>query len=969
MATNTKVKLVDTMYKSHEYDRITSAPPHDSKTIIKYIIPRVIKPSTSNDSQGALRKIGWPKNGSNYPVAAKTHGLASLVQNATFPTVSPLHSINGERIIDEQRELSQLTEILGNTIVRHSSLLSNNHFLELLIQWFQKYRQDNGLIIEKMYKTEIESAKVIIRETLQQKAAVEKKCNDATKLTKASDIQYEQLLLKRNKYGQELFEYERKIAQNNAECQFLQRRLHHFDEENKFYLLKNKTLHDRKVRLRYELDEEIFSQHTLHMEREVLGTEKITTEDVHLTAFDALQNSINVTEIGCKQAWLHFTDQLNDEVQRIRSEYEKKLDIYREELHRNFEYQSYHFEMHKSTSTSNLTKEHRDKLEQYLQEKNETKLQLETTQANVNEMTLKINELERRIAYEKQNHGINVKQKLETIQQTLQERERKLEEALRDRVEFKHKIEIYKAQLDRDSRQKLDPYYNKRSTIHEVTSSLPATDSPSLKAPYRLSWSESKTEKNEQKIALPPPPPPPQLVPTITESKSNYQETPHDSSMIQNEESLEEGTLTRFADFNSDLDCNHLYILLTNSHIEEVSIIKILCNRSIDQRLEIRDRYKQLFRQNLGDALEKIKDDALSKLLRILLLSAVDRDCFELRRILKTATVDENILAEILFSRPSQHMQTVRNRYKKLFKNTLEQDLITDRDTSAKKLFLSIMQVDRPEHNYIDEDTVLKDARELSETGTVWKQSQSPFIALLCNRSNEQLKNIFAAYQQFAKIDIEQAIQIHTEGDLTRILMAIVRIIRNRPRFFAFELKRSFKGTATNNDNLNRIIVSRCEIDAAKIKNEFEKITKHTLHDYLLIHTTKNYRVALLELLRHRIELHSAILKIEAWKQETKLSSDGVLRRVGVRWQEPITKDDSDESTKQKLVRSTSDRSMEEKRYTDVNQPFSNSFDGEFDNNNQTKARSISTIYAKTSQSQQLNRHSFAPMPRTYENQ
>ncbi|CAF4844176.1 unnamed protein product, partial [Rotaria magnacalcarata] len=572
---------------------------------------------------------------------------------------------------------------------------------------------------------------------------------------------------------QELFEYERKIAQNNAECQFLQRRLHHFDEENKFYLLKNKTLHDRKVRLRYELDEEIFSQHTLHMEREVLGTEKITTEDVHLTAFDALQNSINVTEIGCKQAWLHFTDQLNDEVQRIRSEYEKKLDIYREELHRNFEYQSYHFEMHKSTSTSNLTKEHRDKLEQYLQEKNETKLQLETTQANVNEMTLKINELERRIAYEKQNHGINVKQKLETIQQTLQERERKLEEALRDRVEFKHKIEIYKAQLDRDSRQKLDPYYNKRSTIHEVTSSLPATDSPSLKAPYRLSWSESKTEKNEQKIALPPPPPPPQLVPTITESKSNYQETPHDSSMIQNEESLEEGTLTRFADFNSDLDCNHLYILLTNSHIEEVSIIKILCNRSIDQRLEIRDRYKQLFRQNLGDALEKIKDDALSKLLRILLLSAVDRDCFELRRILKTATVDENILAEILFSRPSQHMQTVRNRYKKLFKNTLEQDLITDRDTSAKKLFLSIMQVDRPEHNYIDEDTVLKDARELSETGTVWKQSQSPFIALLCNRSNEQLKNIFAAYQQFAKIDIEQAIQIHTEGDLTRILMAI----------------------------------------------------------------------------------------------------------------------------------------------------------------------------------------------------
>ncbi|CAF4401839.1 unnamed protein product [Rotaria socialis] len=893
MATNTKVKLVDTMYKPHEYDRITSAPPHDSKTIIKYIIPRVIKPSTSNDPQGALRKVGWPKNGSNYPVAAKTHGLASLVQNSTFSTISPLHSINGERIIDEQRELSQVTEILGNTILRHSSLLSNNHFLELLIQWFEKHRHENGSIVEKMYKTEIESAKAIIREALEQKSTVEKKCHEATKVTKASDSQYEQLLSKRNKYGQELFEYERKIAQNNAECQFLQRRLHHFDEENKFYLLKNQTLQDRKVRLRYELDEEMFAQHTLHMEREVLATEKIAKEDVHLTALDDLQKSINVTEIGCKQAWLHFTDQLNDEVQRIRSEYEKKLDVYREELHRNSEYELYHFEMCKSASTSNVTKEHRAKLEQHLRENNETKLQIETTQANVNEMTLKINELERRIAVEKKDYGTNVKRKLETIQQILRERERNLEEALRDRAEFKQKIEI----------------------------------------------------------------------------KSNHQEIPHDSSMIQNEESLEEGTLTRFADFNVDQDCNHLYILLTNSHIEEVPIIKILCNRSVDQRLEIRDRYKQLFNQNLGDALEHIKDDALSRLLRILLLSAVDRDCFELRRILKTATMDESILAEILFSRPSQHIQTVRNRYKKLFKNTLEQDLITDRDTPAKKLFLSMMLVDRPEHNYIDDDAVLKDARELSETGTAWKRSQSPFIALLCNRSNKQLEKIFAAYQQFAKIDIEQAIQMHTEGDLTRILMAIVRIIRNRPRFFAFELKKSFKGTATNNDNLNRIIVSRCEIDTAKIKNEFEKITKHTLHDYLLIHTTKNYRVALLELLRHRIELHSAILKLEAWKQETKLSSDGVLKRVGVRWQEPIVKDDSNESTKHKLVRSRSDRSMEENRYADVNQPLHNSFEGGFNNNNQAKARSTSTIYAKTSKSQQPNRHSFVPLPKTYENQ
>ncbi|CAF4827217.1 unnamed protein product, partial [Rotaria socialis] len=94
---------------------------------------------------------------------------------------------------------------------------------------------------------------------------------------------------------------------------------------------------------------------------------------------------------------------------------------------------------------------------------------------------------------------------------------------------------MYKAQLNHHSTQKSDQYYKKRSTIHELTSSLPSINSPSLKVPYRLSWNESKTENNEQKIALLPPP---QLLPTITESKSNHQEIPHDSSMIQNEESL-----------------------------------------------------------------------------------------------------------------------------------------------------------------------------------------------------------------------------------------------------------------------------------------------------------------------------------------------------------------------------------------------------------------------------------------------
>ena len=78
--------------------------------------------------------------------------------------------------------------------------------------------------------------------------------------------------------------------------------------------------------------------------------------------------------------------------------------------------------------------------------------------------------------------------------------------------------------------------------------------------------------------------------------------------------------------------------------------------------------------------------------------------------------------------------------------------------------------------------------------------------------SNGQLNQIFTTYNQFSSIDIEAAIKVHFEGALYYLYMAIgrtcssvspvrlifssailVRVIRNRSRFFAYELKKSIR--------------------------------------------------------------------------------------------------------------------------------------------------------------------------------
>jgi len=70
----------------------------------------------------------------------------------------------------------------------------------------------------------------------------------------------------------------------------------------------------------------------------------------------------------------------------------------------------------------------------------------------------------------------------------------------------------------------------------------------------------------------------------------------------------------------------------------------------------------------------------------------------------------------------------------KVFKNTLEQDIIDAPNTSSKHIFLALLRADRPEEEEINNDEVLEDARNLYETNSKWQIDGSTFIQLLYNR-------------------------------------------------------------------------------------------------------------------------------------------------------------------------------------------------------------------------------------------
>ncbi|CAF1316041.1 unnamed protein product [Rotaria magnacalcarata] len=915
---NRNTKIDHSAYDSQSLNRPTTASAFHSTSVMKYMAPRTLGLNLSSTFQGSLRSFALPGVDSTLlkPTVTANYGLVALVQNAPSSSIiSPLRNFDGESIIDENRELSKLNETLSDNVLLCCHYEVHNRAQESQIELLQANSNKNSMTIEKMFQAETETAHQLIEDASRYKSDLNKKLDDIHQATLAHDEHYQQLLAKRNATNKDIFEYQRQLAQNRAESEFLRCRVQQFNDEINFYTLKNNILQAREAKLRYELDEEIFAQQVLHMEFEVLENEKITNEDVHLTSMNDARQTINLSQLTAIEPANNFREQLNYEFRRMRAEYEKKVQGYKEELHRKLELEYHRYRMHKVIPLPSITKEHETNLEQYEHEKKNTEQQIQTIRENNNQIQSQIDTLEKNILSLRTDMepASNSQRHLEMLKQVIRDREKQLNEAIQLRTKRRQNIENYHEQVQEHSKRpivyskEIDqptistkqelPYRSDQPTISTKQELPYRSDQPTISTKQELPYrSDQPTIYTKQELTYR------SDQPTIFTKQGipyrNKQQMQSSSATIQlvspllpskmspTEEIPLEGTLIRYNDFNVEQDCKDLNTSLQITGIDEVGVIRILCNRSVAQRLQIRDRYKNLYGENLSDVFEAVINGNGKRILNILLLSPVEYDCFELRRILQGKKSDENVFIEICLTRSNKQIKAIVDNYSKIFKSSLQDDIIDDQETPSKQIIIALLQGNRPENDNIDEDEVLEDAQQLYQTNSKWRKDGSTFVRLLCNRSTENLKQIFASYQEFSGIDIEDSIQIDKDLELSRTLMTIVRIVRNRARFFAFELKKSLKTSGSNEENLMRIIVSRCEIDMVQIKSEFEKISKRTLLDEIQTDTSGNLKCALIELLRQR----NQTVNIDTSSKQLVETPLPVRKpRSTVQWKDPIS--------------------------------------------------------------------------------
>ena len=301
----------------------------------------------------------------------------------------------------------------------------------------------------------------------------------------------------------------------------------------------------------------------------------------------------------------------------------------------------------------------------------------------------------------------------------------------------------------------------------------------------------------------------------------------------------------------AESDCHDLNEAIKSSK-GQTEIIKIMCNRTNEERQKI----KQLYITSYGEDLEKALRSKLSgnfeDCIVALLNTPSEYDAKQLHKAIAGIGTDEDTLTEIIATRPKWKIEEIKAEYQKLYNVSLEKDIHGDTSGTYRQLLVALLQGGRSENPYPNEKECKKICEELYNGGEAIKGTDNDlFIKYFANKSPAELAMISRLYHKKYNKTLLDVIEKEFSGDVKVLFSTLLKALVKPAEYFATRVNKAVKGWGTNNNLLIRILVTRDEIDMPQIKKCYKELYKKDMLEDIKDDTSGDYRELLIELAGH----------------------------------------------------------------------------------------------------------------------
>ena len=303
---------------------------------------------------------------------------------------------------------------------------------------------------------------------------------------------------------------------------------------------------------------------------------------------------------------------------------------------------------------------------------------------------------------------------------------------------------------------------------------------------------------------------------------------------------------------STEADAQALRDAMKGFGTDEAALIKIVANRTNQQRMAIKEAYKTAFGRDLISDLKSELRGKLEDAMVALFTEPIEYDCDSLKNAMKGVGTDEDSLIEIITSRPNWMLKKIKEKYKEKYKKDLESAIKSETSGDLERLLVSILQCKRSENNNPNVNECAAQAKELFDAGEAkWGTDSAVFNKIFTGCSPAEIACIAREYHKISGHTILDGINKEFSGNTKKALRSIVYATISPSEYFATRVKDAIKGFGTNDHLLIRVLVTRDEIDMPQIKQYYKQLYGKDMIEDIKKDISGDYRNLMIELCSH----------------------------------------------------------------------------------------------------------------------